>query len=219
MGRKKDVNKVKNILHHKVRRLWSLLQVGRRVGNSRTGRREYLERHLDSPGGKIQQQDGRRDPDGKGGVLGYKTRIQHFALPGMHALCNMICTSPHPTLESSSPTLESGLVLWLALTSECSRSDTMSVLSLDLRGLACFHSPRCVWAWANLLQGERPHETETTHPSPATGHVRVHPRSAEWPTTNSRSTWASSRNQKNDIGDPQLLMYRIMTTMFWDDLS
>lgn len=51
-GTEKDVNKEKNILHKKGRRFWSLLQVGRRVGNLRTGRREYLERALNSPGGE-----------------------------------------------------------------------------------------------------------------------------------------------------------------------
>lgn len=109
--------------------------------------KEYLESDLDSPGGKTKDpQTGQkaRDPDRKGGMLGYKTRIQHFTLPRMRTLCNMICNSPHPKLESSSPSLEPGLVSWLVVTSRCSGSDAMPVLSLDLRDLACFHSLPCV---------------------------------------------------------------------------
>lgn len=40
--KEKMSTKKKNILHKKGRRLWSPLQVGRRVGNTRTERRDYL---------------------------------------------------------------------------------------------------------------------------------------------------------------------------------
>lgn len=119
---------------------------------------------------KIQQQDNRRDPEGKDGMGGCKKWIQHFIPSVSVPFAIRLWSFSHSNVASTSPPLEYGLTLWLALISRMQWSPSSSPGLGNLASHALTMStnkPK-----AHLLQADRPRGPEPKCPRQVSRNVR-----------------------------------------------